>query len=316
MRYNENGCSPSENVDLALGITEVARGNDGDNDVEAKEGKYDAQVPPSSAEGDMQWSEELVSNPVLAVMAGRGGVGLLKVSSESSDEATSPLLTCLARGRIEDGELIRATLHNESLQLRADQARDDASVGTELIHPGPPEPRQIRVRNGNTSEGRQDDSDGGIREHSDLDTGRQSTDGLSQADTKQLYSDDHKQEVPRSGFADGALTKSQRPVREHPVQDGTDNGPRSFSEQLSDGEDVRTVHSARCLTDEDHTVDDKRRYNLVDDNGRQDSNPEDSEDSELKVTEAVAEVQERQGDEQGQEDVNEDPSPGVIGRSP
>ena len=80
---------------LSPGISQVSRSDEGDDAIEDKESDEDSKVSPARVEGDIQAAEEVVSNPVLAVVAGSGRVWILEVATNSVDVVACPLLTGL-----------------------------------------------------------------------------------------------------------------------------------------------------------------------------------------------------------------------------
>jgi len=136
---------------------------------------------------------------------------------------------------------------------------------------------------------------------------------LSERDTEELDEDEDEELESGSVETRSTLTESDGINHEDPVQDTTEGGVRNLGDELADGECLSRVDATVVLANEDHPVQNPQRRQLSLDNGWHDANPENCEHSRLKVTSAGSELQEAQGDNERDDDMDEQASVDVVG---
>ena len=154
---------------------------------------------------------------------------------------------------------------------------------------------------------------------------------MCERDTEELDEDEDEELESGSVETRSTLTESDGINHEDPVQDTTEGGIRNLGDELADGERLSRVDTTVVFANEDHPVQNPQRGQLSLDNGWHDANPETRvhrsgkelkretvkishcEHSRLKITSAVSELQEAQGDDERDNDMDEQASVDVVG---
>lgn len=108
---------------------------------------------------------------VLAVTAQGRVEWIIKVAAKDADKVSCPVLTSLVRRGVEDIEFVGSTLDNQAVEFRREHRRKCPRIRYELVKPISPETGHTWVRNGDTAEQREDNSDKGVEEDGNLDGG-------------------------------------------------------------------------------------------------------------------------------------------------
>jgi len=97
----------SEKVaNLALGKPEIARSDDGHNNIEYEIAEDNPSVSPAVVKANLERRYILVTSSIWTILAGRGRVGAVEISTCDRNECTCPLLAGLAGRRVESRELV------------------------------------------------------------------------------------------------------------------------------------------------------------------------------------------------------------------
>ena len=279
---------------LSPSVAKVSRRNEGDDAVEDKERNEDAEIPPAIIEGDIEASGEIVTDTVLAVVAGTGSVGILQVTASRLNKGSCPLLAGLTSGCRECSEFLWLAVDVKVVQLRRDQTADQTGERIEIVHPfsvkqteyqllrsdardeagtdrqNPgscgwgmvtPQKReklQVSVSTGTITQLAEGCSLHDQKEWVDCagdeDRGRQGTDSLTQSHRVELGDQNHEEGVASS--ITGTVEARGVPHKD-PVREGAEYRIRRFRKELSGREDVWAVHTTRgfsCESDSRHDV--------------------------------------------------------------
>ena len=127
------------------------------------------------------------------------------------------------------------------MEFRRQHRRKCPRVRYQLVKPGLPEMGHIRVRNGDTTEQGEDHGNERVEEDGDLDGWRQRCDELTDRNTKELHENDDHQLEAGPVHASSALPEVHGVHHQNPVDDCAEYRVWNFTNELSDGENVRGV---------------------------------------------------------------------------
>jgi len=198
------------------------------------------------------------------------------------------------------------------MKLSGDHRTYDASEGIEIVQPRPRPDSDIRVRERDATEGREDGYRERVDQDGDLNGGREGADELCERDTEELDEDDDEELESGSVETCSALTESDGVDHQNPVHDGTENGVWNLGNQLSNGEGLGGVDATVILADENHPLQYPQRRQLSLNDSGKNAGPENGENPRLKVTRAGPELQEAQGDDERDDYVDEQAGVDVV----
>lgn len=244
------------------------RRNDDQNKVENEESKQHPDISPPILIPDTQRTEEVVSDGVWAILATRGSVGIIEVSTERRNKLFGPLGARLTRWRVENGEFVGLALDLEPVKLSGDHRTQDASVRIEVVQPTPSPSRDRGERNGNAAKGRKDGRKERIEQNGDLDRRGDGSDELRKGDTEQLDEDEDEELESSAVEAGRSLTESDGVNHQDPVQNGAKDRVRNLGDQLGNGERHRRVNPTVVFPDKGHPVENPQRCQLSLDDSR------------------------------------------------
>jgi len=198
------------------------------------------------------------------------------------------------------------------MKFRRDHRAHNTSEGIKVIQPRPCPRSNIGVRDRNTTKGHEDGKEGRVEQDGDLYGRREGTDELRESDTEKL--DEDEDEELESGPIEtrSAFAKSNGVDHQNPVQYGTENRVRDLRDQLANSERLGGIDATVIFADEGHPLQHPQRCQLSLDNGGENTCPENGKGSRLKVTSTVPKLQEAQGDDERDDDVDEQASVDVV----
>lgn len=106
------------------------------------------------------------------------------------------------------------------MQFRDNHTANETGERVELVKPGAPEGRHLRLRDGDTAKQGEDDDDERVQEHADEGAWREGGDRLAERDREEFGDEDHEELI--SGSAGGRLEAGnviQREEEAHGTQD-------------------------------------------------------------------------------------------------
>jgi len=200
-----------------FGEAKESRSDDDQDKVKHEKREQHPNISPSMPVGDIQRQEEILSNRVRAIPTSRGIVRVIEVPAKRRHKLPSPRGTRLALRGVEHGELVRPTADLEPVKLGGDHRTHHAGVRIEVVQPALRPSRDLRERNRNTAEGREDGGEEGVKQHRDLNRRRDGTNELRKGDTEQLDEDEDEELEPGSVDTRGTLTESDGVDHQDPV---------------------------------------------------------------------------------------------------
>ncbi len=168
------------------------------NQITADESSKDTQIPPVIVETEPQGLIELIPDLVGAILTQIRRVLRQVPRAPVLEERAHIFATSLASRRTKGIELGRGALDGAIVQFRDDHTADETGERVELVEPGAPEGRDLRLRDGDTAKEGEDDDDERVQEHADEGASREGCDRLAERDREECGDEDHEKLIAGS----------------------------------------------------------------------------------------------------------------------